>query len=334
MQRHKFSKFRVNQCPNRTGFQWLLLIMLMPGLTGCQPPDSANPIVSATTLPNSLNVLVWGDWGIRGLLHQQLVADQMERVAGAIIPRFMISTGDNFYLNGVSSVTDSQWQQSFEQVYSGAHLQIPVKAVLGNHDYEQTGSAQAEVDYTRQSSRWKMPARYFTEVVSVNPKTSVRLVYIDTNPFIEAYLQNPAGYPSLAEADTRRQLAWIDSVLAHAPEPWKIVVGHHPIRSVGTDHGDQPELIRQLQPLLTKYGVQVYLCGHSHTLQHLTTGGTTEYIISGGGGAPLGGVAPAPPARFAVTEAGFAVLSVNTDSLRVSFIDATGANRYRMQRGR
>ena len=35
-------------------------------------------------------------------------------------PDFIISLGDNFYSKGVASVTDSHWQESFENVYSGA----------------------------------------------------------------------------------------------------------------------------------------------------------------------------------------------------------------------
>ena len=313
----------------------LLLLLLVAGLgpAGCKQTDTASPTVAATALPNGLNLLVLGDWGFKGLLHQRPVADQMDLFAGALRPKFVISTGDNFYQTGVSSVQDSQWKQSFELVYTGSHLQIPFKVVLGNHDYEQAASAQAEIDYTRQSNRWQMPARYFTESVPIDAKTSLRIVYIDTNPFVTEYRQNSAAYSDLPQQDTKRQLVWIDSVLAHAPETWKIVVGHHPIRSVGTDHGDQPELVSQLQPLLTKYDVQAYLCGHSHTLQHLTSG-PTDYIVSGGGGAPLGGVAPGPPARFAVAEGGFAVLSVNSDSLRVSFINAAGDKRYTMQRGK
>jgi tartrate-resistant acid phosphatase type 5 len=300
----------------------------------CQHADSTGPTTSTLALPNGLNFLVLGDWGFLGQLHQQPVANQMEYYAREVNAKFIVSTGDNFYQNGVSSVQDFQWQESFERVYTGSHLQIPFKVVLGNHDYEQIGSAQYEVDYTYRSSRWQMPAPYFTEVVPIDATTSLRLVYIDTNPFVEEYRKHPAAYPGLLQQDTGRQLAWLDSVLAHAPERWKIVVGHHPIRSVGTDHADQPELVAQLQPLLTKYGVQVYLCGHSHTLQHLTTGGATDYVVSGGGGAPLGGVTLNPPARFAVAEGGFALLSVNADSLRVNFINASGIKLYQMQRGK
>ena len=303
-------------------------------LTGCKQAETNTTPELATTLPNGLTFLVLGDWGFRGQLHQQPVADQMEQYAKLIKPKFVVSTGDNFYLNGVNGLQDEQWQQSFERIYTGADLQIPFKVILGNHDYEQTGSAEIEIAYTKQSSRWQMPAHYFTESVAVNGKTSLRLVYIDTNPFIAEYRQNSSAYPGLVQQDRQRQLVWIDSVLSHSCETWKIVVGHHPIQSVGTDHGGQPEMVAQLQPLLTNYGVQMYLCGHTHTLQHLTTGGVTDYIISGAGGAPLGDVASAPPARFAVAEGGFTILSVNTDSLRVSFVNASGTKLYQMQRGR
>lgn len=314
---------------------WAVWLVVVPGiwLTGCNQHDANPPSTLVVPLPNGLTFLVFGDWGFKGQLHQQPVADQMEHFANLLNPKFVISTGDNFYLNGVSSLQDDQWQKSFEQVYTGPDLQIPFKVILGNHDYQQAASVQTEIDYTRQSSRWKMPARYFTERISIDPKTSLRLIYIDTNPFIEEYRQNSGAYPGLLQQNTQRQLVWIDSVLAHSAETWKIVVGHHPIRSVGTDHGDQPELVNQLQPLLAKYGVQAYLCGHSHTLQHLNAGGVTEYIVSGGGGAPLGGVLPGPPARFSSAEGGFAIVSVNSDSLRVSFISAGGDRLYQMQRG-
>jgi len=284
--------------------------------------------------PNTVNMLVIGDWGVKGLLHQQAVANQMERYARTNQPYCVISTGDNFYPTGVTDVTDSQWQESFEHVYSGPHLQIPFKAILGNHDYEHTANPLAEIAYTKQSSRWQMPSRYFTEVVPIDAKTNLRLIYLDTNPFINEYRQNQAEFPGLAQQDTQRQLNWLDSTLRNSVEPWKIVVGHHPIYSVGTDHGNQPELLNSLQPILTKYNVQLYLCGHTHTLQHISTGGKTDYIISGGGGAPLGNVSTSPSARFSTAQGGFAALSITSDSLDLRFINSSGDQIYQMKRGR
>ncbi|WP_138994253.1 metallophosphoesterase [Larkinella sp. C7] len=105
----------------------------------------------------------------------------------------------------------------------------------------------------------------------------------DTNPFVQVYRQAQATYPDILQ-DTGRQLQWIDNVLARSTEIWKLVVSHHPLYSVGKDHGDQDELV-QLGPLFQKFGSQMNLSGHAHTLQHLPPVGPTYLVISGGGGA-------------------------------------------------
>ncbi|MBN8825537.1 MAG: metallophosphoesterase [Spirosoma sp.] len=304
---------------------------LVCGVIACRGTETLNSTNSNQT---ALNLLVIGDWGVQGQLHQQAVADQMEQYARVTHPQFIISTGDNFYPYGVTSVNDSLWKQSFERVYTGPDLQIPFKAILGNHDYEQTANPAAQLAYSKRSPRWQMPSRYYTEVVAVDNKTNLRLIYLDTNPFIKEYQQNQAAYSDLAKQDTQRQLTWLDSTLSHSPEPWKIVIGHHPLYSVGLDHGDQPELQTLLLPMLTKYGVQLYLCGHTHTLQHLSPGGPTDFVISGGGGAPLGSVTTGSSARFATAQGGFAALSITADSLNLRFINSSGSQLYQLKRGR
>ena len=47
----------------------------------------------------------------------------------------MISVGDNFYEDGVSSVDDSQRRTSFEGVYAVPAVQVPWYSLLGNHAY-------------------------------------------------------------------------------------------------------------------------------------------------------------------------------------------------------
>lgn len=49
-------------------------------------------------------------------------------------PDFIISTGDNFYPNGLSSAEDSLFDKSFKNVYVGDALQlVQWYSVLGNH---------------------------------------------------------------------------------------------------------------------------------------------------------------------------------------------------------
>ncbi|AUD05395.1 metallophosphoesterase [Spirosoma pollinicola] len=319
------------------GFCLVVLVSGSLGIHACKSGSSdpvTNPVTS--TLPikplsNGLTFFAMGDWGVLGLLHQQQVAGQLETYAAGLTPSFLVMAGDNFYQIGVSSVTDPQWKLSFENIYTGTHLPSSFYVALGNHDYQQ--SVQAQLDYGRQHPRWIMPSRYYSQRITINNQSALRLIVIDTNPFLEEYRQNTATFPDILQ-DTGKQVRWIDSVLANTTEPWKIVVGHHPLYSVGADHGNQTELLQQLGPLFQKYGVHLYLCGHSHTLQHLPPVGQTDFVISGGGGAPLGPIADSTKAQFARSSGGFSVFSMNADSLRMGFVDTNGKLLYSWQRAR
>ncbi|MBO0939283.1 metallophosphoesterase [Fibrella sp. HMF5335] len=309
-------------------FGWLILVGLVT--TTCRSPSAelATPALPIRVLPNSVTFFALADWGVGGLFHQQAVADQLNQYAGSLSPSFLVLAGDNFYTNGVQSVNDPKWQLSFEQVYSGSRLPQAFEIALGNHDYQ--GNVQAQLDYALKHPRWQLPARYYTKVFVSNGVT-VRLLILDTSPFINAYRQTPTAYPDILQ-NTDRQLQWADSVLTHSTEMCTIVVGHHPIYSAGADHGDQPELINQLLPLLQKHKVPLYLSGHSHTLQHLSNGGVTDFVISGGGGAPLGSIADSSRCAFSRASGGFAVISANTDSLQVSFVNQGGHLLYQFRK--
>ena len=73
----------------------------------------------ASAAPGTLSWLVVGDWGRRGESHQREVGRAMETAAAELASRFVLSVGDNFYPDGVESVTDSHWKESFNDVYSG-----------------------------------------------------------------------------------------------------------------------------------------------------------------------------------------------------------------------
>ena len=45
-----------------------------------------------------------------------------------------------------------------------------------------------------------------------------------------------------------------------------------------------PEVGAALEPLMARYGVAAYFCGHEHNLQHLAVPGqATQHVVSGGG---------------------------------------------------
>ena len=269
-----------------------------------------------------LSFVALGDWGRRGAARQRAVAGAMAAAAEAAGSRFVISVGDNFYENGVQSVTDTQWKTSFEDVYTAPSLQTPWYAVLGNHDHR--GSAQAQVDYTRASARWRMPDRYYRISGAHHGAPQLDLFFLDTTALVEGYGQ---ASPQALQRAATAQLDWLDAELGRSRAAWKLVVGHHTVHSGGSQHGDTPALLAKVKPLLETHGVQAYLNGHDHDLQHIRRG-PVDYIGTGAGSA-VRAVRLIEGTRFCLARAGFALFSLGAETLTLEFRDFTGASVYR-----
>lgn len=299
----------------------------------------ASNLPAAPTPESNLSFLIFGDWGTHGGVPQMQVAGQMTRTAESLNPAFMIAAGDNFYDAGVQDVHDAHWQASFERVYAARSLQIPCYAILGNHDY--CGNCDAQIEYAQSHPRWVMPARFYTHSHTIGETGTVQFFHLDTCPFLRDYHKPPSLATShdektfdarqrilanVSTQDTARQLDWFKQELSTSKADWKIAVGHHPIYSGGT-HGDQPELIEQVLPLLRQYGVQVYLCGHDHDLQHLQADGI-NFFCSGAAGARLYPLHHTDQMRFAQSTFGFMSASLKRDELAVQLIDDHGTIVY------
>jgi acid phosphatase len=271
-----------------------------------------------------LSFLAVGDWGRQGSREQSAVAAAMAAAATEVGSRFVLSAGDNFYPAGVLSVSDPNWRQSFEDVYAAASLQTPWFAALGNHDYR--GKPKAQIAYSAVSRRWNMPSRYYrAQGAALTPDLDVFV--LDTTPMTEDLGETVMrlSWGRVSMPGPHPQLAWLDDQLARSTAPWKVVVGHHPVRSGGR-HGGSPALAQTLEPLLERHGVQVYLCGHDHALQHITIGAT--HHICSGAGASAGSVVAVQGTRFAASQPGFAVFTLENGALRMGFRGAGGETLY------
>jgi acid phosphatase len=285
------------------------------------------PRVPAAARTPDMDFLIVGDWGRQGAWQQREVGAQMGRTAAAIGSRFVISVGDNFYENGVTSLSDPQWQSSFEAIYPAASLQTPWHVILGNHDYR--GNVQAQLDYGTRSTRWNMPARYFMRGETAPDGTKADFFYIDTSPFITAYR---GGKTRIEGQDTAAQLAWLDAALGWSQAAWKIVVGHHPVYTVARQRHDSPELIAQLAPMLQRHRVPVYLNGHDHNLQVRAVDGI--HYITSGAGTQTSRVKAADTEEFASDRHGFMTAALSRDSFGFTFVAETGETVYQGRVGR
>jgi tartrate-resistant acid phosphatase type 5 len=278
----------------------------------------------------ALRFMVFGDWGRNGEDKQKEVAYGMGVVAKKFKPEFFISTGDNFYPNGVGSTRDHNWIASFEDIYTAHSLQSDWYVVLGNHDYR--GNVQAEIDYSDVDRKWNMPARYYSKLFFIDDDSTqgILLVFIDTTPFLsESYFGDKHH---VKDQDTARQRIWLEKTLGEAPAnvKWKFVFGHHPVYTGGGRMKalETMEMKNLFKPIFEKYHVNAYICGHDHNLQYIKPPGATHYFVSGAGSElsktvihPEGGI-------FARAENGFMNVSVYENQMRISMMNYKGENLY------
>jgi hypothetical protein len=174
------------------------------------------------------------------------------------------------------------------------------------------------------------------------PRPLLDLIIIDTNPFLN-YDAWASGEREAAAAAVREGL---ERRLRASRALWRVVVGHHPVRSLGEHCDGDPEAadcaqMAWLAPVLREHGVAAYLAGHEHDLQLLfeKDGGGGEarwpaYVVSGAGSnirlnefasagdgkeKPLRPLAPGYSAPFVAGQQGFVAAVVNETALALHY---------------
>ena len=307
----------------RREFVRTLFIATQGAVVGSLVPTRLFAADKSPSSAGGLRFLVFGDWGRNGEQDQTEVAFQMARAAKDISAQFVISVGDNFYNEGVASVTDSQWQTSFENVYHDSALQIPWQVILGNHDYY--GNCDAQIEYSKTHPRWNMPARYFVPTHRIDDSTTADFFYLDTTPMIKSYAHQKKIGPNIATQNVAEQLAWFEGALVTSKAKWKVVFGHHPIYS-GGKHSDTADLIEQVLPLLHKYKVQAWFNGHDHDLQHLAD--DKMNFFCSGAGSQVSLTKRIQQSKFLEACPGFVAAVLHPHQMEIRMIDHLGNLLY------
>ncbi|XP_075519349.1 purple acid phosphatase 17-like [Primulina tabacum] len=275
----------------------------------------------------ALSFLVVGDWGRNGHFNQSEVAFQMGRIGEELGIDFVVSTGDNFYDNGLKGEDDPNFVQSFTNVYTATSLQKQWFSVLGNHDYRGDALAQLSPVLRKIDRRW-LCLRSFI----VNTEIA-ELFFVDTTPFVRDYFVNPEDhiYDWRNVIPTKRYtsilLKDLESALKKSRAKWKIVVGHHAIRSVG-HHGDTHELVRSLLPILRANNVDFYMNGHDHCLEQLSDiKSPIQFLTSGAGSKAWRGDVKdlhGNDIKFFYDGQGFASVRLTQSEAEIRFYDVLG----------
>jgi tartrate-resistant acid phosphatase type 5 len=231
---------------------------------------------------------------------------------------FVMGLGDNFYPHGPMSIEDPAFQEKFEDPY-GVLGKIDIWMILGNHDWKKGlfKSAQAEIDYTLRSDRWRLPNSHYA--IPALPEW-LTIYGVDTS-----LIESGVAAPEQVSA-ARRNLC--------GKPGWRLLFGHYPTYSNGAEgNGGQKFVRKQIERVIRKCQVQVYFAGHDHHQEHLELPRYDE-IIQGAGGADLSTVNYGDPRqKFAAKEYGFAWVRVTKERLEVRFYDSDANVIYSWERG-
>ena len=198
--------------------------------------------------PGSLKFAAIGDNGT-GDTPQYDIAQQMVAFHASFAYDLVIMLGDNMY--GGQSPQD--FVQKFEKPYAELLAAgVKFQASLGNHDRPEN------VSYKFYNMGGQ---RYYTY-----SRNNVRFFVIDST-----------------QVDPK-QLEWLEGALRDAKEDWKIPYFHHPLYSDAARHGSSVDLRVLLEPLFTKYGVNVVFSGHDHVYERIKPQKGIYYFVSGSAG--------------------------------------------------
>ncbi|CAA7033425.1 unnamed protein product [Microthlaspi erraticum] len=239
----------------------------------------------------SVTFLVIGDWGRRGLYNQSQVALQMGRIGEKLDIDFVVST------------------------------------VLGNHDYRGDVEAQLSPLLRSIDSRWICMRSFIVDA------EIAELFFVDTTPFVDDYFLNPNGQDydwrgvSPRECYLQTILTDLEMGLRESRAKWKIVVGHHAIKSASS-HGNTKELESLLLPILEANNVDLYVNGHDHCLQQISTSQSPiQFITSGSGSKAWRGYynwTTSEDMKFFYDGQGFMSVKITRTDMSIAFYDVSG----------
>ncbi len=231
------------------------------------PASRASAFRTAPPAGQPFRFVVYGDTRTNTEVHRQVAA----AITGSG-PDLVFHTGD---LVGAGR-NYGIWGAEFFEPAAGLMLSTPVLPVLGNHEYGGAGPLWFFYFFDRPPNEG-----WFATTCS-----NVRFLGLDTNVDYS---------PGSAQCE------WLVQELqsaAYRNATWHIAIFHHPPFTSTAGHPDDATVQRQLVPLFEQYGVDAVFSGHNHVYERYFYNGI-HYVVTGGGGAPLYGLAAdtVPPVR-------------------------------------
>jgi hypothetical protein len=224
---------------------------------------------------------------------------------------------DAFFILGdivERGMDDGAWHEALADL--SLHLDgIPAGTIMGNHD--------AVIDGEYHYKHYLMPKTVKTD---------------SGEPY---YYSMRAGHAVIivlnllwgSESFDRRQRAWLERSLAALPADRQVIVLSHCFfyasgyTSFGVPWYDHFGTIKDVSPILEKYGVDLVVSGHNHYMELLRKNGVTYAVIGAMGGKPDPEPTYRSPASLWIAQGVFGYLNLDIDEsgIAMSFRDKDGA---------
>jgi|TARA_B110000967_G_C18797409_1_gene516545 hypothetical protein len=230
------------------------------------------------------SIHVIGDWGRRGQFSQIPVADKLRNIDHDAV----ISTGDNFYPEGITDPKDPQIYESWYDIYKP---EKPWYVALGNHDHRGNATVQTLIDLPH----WNLPWPVYAKNICNHT-----FVFMDTT-----YVSGD-------------QWKHVEHLLTEGTSN-KWIVAHHPIYSGGWHYLVNDDYRDKMTEIYKKYNVRAILSGHDHNLQYVEWGDVRQ-IVSGAGSSTYGAKSPQEGVKFFSEDVGFVQLELYEDITNIKYI--------------
>jgi acid phosphatase type 7 len=305
--------------------------------------------VTSPTTPKPTRIWVLGDSGTAGI-YAAAVRDAYYSFAGQRHTDLWLMLGDNAYGTG----TDTEYQWAVFEMYPDMLRKSVLWPTIGNHDtYSNPGNPPYLSIFTLPANGEAGGVASGTERYYSFDYGNIHFVCLDSmNDDLSS---------------TGPMATWLQQDLNANTKPWLIAFWHHPPYSRGSHDSDwEYELIAMRQnflPILEAYGVDLVMCGHSHSyersfLMHGHYGPSQEldgdhpffvdassgreydtgpylkdpdepsigtvYAVAGSSGQASGGTLDHPAMFISLNELGSLVLDVNSNRLDATFLQADG----------
>jgi len=318
-------------------------------------PNSYFVTPPQTGTPKPTRVWVLGDSGTADV-NAQHVRAAYEAFTGARHTDLWLMLGDNAYTSG----SDGEYQIAVFEMYPSMLARSVLWPTLGNHDAR-------GADPTTQSSPYLDIFSLPTAAEAGGVASGTEAYYAFDYGNIHFICLDSTGS---SRAPDQAMLQWLEVDLAATMQDWIVAFWHHPPYSKGShdsdSEGTQLEMRAFALPILEAGGVDLVLCGHSHSYErsvlidsHYGTSETlndtmildggdgrpdgdgayakatlgpgahegTVYAVAGSSGLISGGPLNHPVMHVSLNELGSMVLDFDHDRLDAVFLDDAGQIR-------